>query len=98
MQRLRTPDNRSESKFPGSRGSGRLGARQAGLQLEILEQRQMLTVDISGNGNTDAASLAADGGPGNSGQAGFVNVGLSPTGGASVTYLGNGWIITANHV
>jgi autotransporter-associated beta strand protein len=29
---------------------------------------------------------------------GFANVGLSCTGGASVTYLGNGWCLTANHV
>src|SRR5690348_1527228 len=29
---------------------------------------------------------------------GFANVGLSSSGGASVTYLGNRWILTANHV
>jgi hypothetical protein len=68
------------------------------LRLEQLESRRMLTIDISGNGNTDAASLLAAGGPGDPTQGGFVNVGLSPTHGAGVTYLGNGWIITANHV
>ena len=68
------------------------------LRLEQLEARRMLTIDISGNGNTDAASLLAAGGPGDPSQGGFVNVGLSPTHGAGVTYLGNGWIITANHV
>ena len=29
---------------------------------------------------------------------GFANIGVSSTGGASVTYLGNRWILTANHV
>lgn len=40
------------------------------------------------NGNTSAP---AD-------DPGFADVGTSSTGGASVTYLGNGWCITANHV
>jgi hypothetical protein len=58
----------------------------------------MLTVDISGNGNTDSASLITAGGPGTSGTPGFDNVGLSSTHNASVTYLGGGWAITAAHV
>lgn len=58
----------------------------------------MLTVNISGNGNTDAASLLAAGGPGNVNAAGFVNVGRGSTNNTSVTYLGAGWVITAAHV
>jgi Trypsin-like peptidase domain/PEP-CTERM motif len=42
----------------------------------------------SGNGNTTAP---VD-------DPGFANVGKSSTGNASVTYLGNRWVITANHV
>jgi hypothetical protein len=42
----------------------------------------------SGNGNTTAP---AD-------DPGFANVGKSSTGNASVTYLGNRWVLTANHV
>lgn len=68
------------------------------LGLERLEDRQLLTVNISGNGNTDAASLLAAGGPGNVNAAGFVNVGRGSTNNTSVTYLGGGWVITANHV
>ena len=57
----------------------------------------------SGNGNTTGASLVSTPGlpapgPGGANSPGFVNIGTSPTGGASVTYLGNGWGITAGHV
>jgi MYXO-CTERM domain-containing protein len=52
----------------------------------------------SGNGNTDAASLLAAGGPGDPLLPGFVNVGKGSTGNSSVTYLGGGWVITAGHV
>jgi hypothetical protein len=54
----------------------------------------------SGNGNTDANSfLNADGTvPADRSVPFFANVGSSPSGGASVTYLGAGWILTANHV
>lgn len=52
----------------------------------------------SGNGNTDGASLSAAGGPGDPLLPGFVNVGKGSTGESSVTYLGNGWAITAGHV
>lgn len=52
----------------------------------------------SGNGNTDGASLTAAGGPGDPLFPGFVNVGKGSTGESSVTYLGNGWAITAGHV
>jgi len=50
------------------------------------------------NANTDAASLTLAGGPGNPALPGFVSVGKSSTGNASVTYLGNRWVITAAHV
>src|SRR6478672_6068353 len=50
----------------------------------------------SGNGNTDAASLLAAGGPGDPSLPGFANVGS--TGTASAVYLQNRWVITANHV
>lgn len=49
-------------------------------------------------GNTTAGSLTSAGGPGNPAQPGFSNVGIGPTGSTSVTYLGNGWGITAAHV
>jgi len=52
----------------------------------------------SGNGNTDSASLITFGGPGALNTPGFVNVGRNSTGNASVTYLGNRWVITAAHV
>src|ERR1700682_4496186 len=42
----------------------------------------------NGNGNTTAPSD----------DPGFSYVGISSTGGASVTYLGNGWCLTASHV
>jgi hypothetical protein len=51
----------------------------------------------SGNGNNDSASLIADGGPGGPNLPGFVNVGSSGANGASVTYLGNGWLLAAGH-
>src|ERR1700676_5415042 len=44
-------------------------------------------VTVGGNGNTTAPSD----------DPGFANVGISSTGGASVTYLGDGWCITASH-
>jgi hypothetical protein len=52
----------------------------------------------SGNGNTDAASLAAPavGGPAVS-EFGFNNVGKSSTDGGAVTYLGNRWVLAAGH-
>jgi hypothetical protein len=53
---------------------------------------------VSGNGNSNAASLEAYGGPGDVNLPGFNNVGKSSTGNASVVYLGGGWAITANHV
>lgn len=49
------------------------------------------------NGNTDAASLLAAGGPGDPSQPGWVNVGKSSLNG-SIVYLGNRWAITAAHV
>jgi len=52
----------------------------------------------NGNGNIDVASLAAALGPANPALPGWVSVGKSSTGQASVTYLGNGWVITAAHV
>src|SRR5689334_22833338 len=45
-------------------------------------------VIVSGNGNTTAP---AD-------DPGFANVGKSSTSGASITYLGNRWAISARHV
>jgi autotransporter-associated beta strand protein len=45
-------------------------------------------VSVGGNGNTTAPID----------DPGFADVGISSTGGATVTYLGNGWCITANHV
>ena len=48
------------------------------------------------NGNTTALSLQTAGGP-LVAEPGFNNVGKSGTGNASVTYLGNGWGITAGH-
>lgn len=53
----------------------------------------------TGNGNQDGASLTAASGPGDPTQPGFINVGRVVSGGASsVTYLGNGWLLTASHV
>ncbi len=59
----------------------------------------------SGNGNTSAASLftsggfgSGAGGPGDPTAPGYGNVGRSSTGNASITYLSNGWAITADHV
>jgi hypothetical protein len=49
----------------------------------------------SGNGNTDAASLAAAGGP-TASQPGFANVGS--TGSATVVYLQNRWVLTTAHI
>jgi hypothetical protein len=68
------------------------------LRFEQLEERQLLTLVVSGNGNTDSASLVSAGGPGTGNTIGYVNVGESSTHNASVTYLGNRWCLTANHV
>ncbi len=70
------------------------------LRFEQLEDRRLLTVVISGNGNTDAASLKAYVDPSNQGLSvpAFANVGGNSTNGASVVYLGNRWVITAAHV
>lgn len=51
----------------------------------------------SGNANTTAESLLADGGPGDPALPGFNNVARSGDYG-SVIYLGGGWALTANHV
>ncbi len=52
----------------------------------------------TGNGNQDGASLTAAGGPGDPNQPGFINVGRTVSGGpSSVTYLANGWFLTASH-
>ncbi len=51
--------------------------------------------------NLTAASLfsaTGAGGPGDPSAPGFNNVGVSSTGNASITYLSNGWAITAAHV
>jgi len=72
--------------------------RPTALRVETLEDRRMLTIVISGNGNTDAASLLSAGGPGNTSSPGWVNVGKGSTNNSSVTYLGGGWVITAAHV
>ncbi len=50
-----------------------------------------------GNGNTTPLSLENAGGPLTT-DPGFLNIGRSGTGNASVTYLSNGWGITAGHV
>jgi hypothetical protein len=54
-------------------------------------------VVAAGNANGTAASLAAAGGPDSVTEPGFVNVGRSSTGNASVTYLGNRWVLSAGH-
>ena len=72
--------------------------RDKRLGLELLESRQLLTVVASTNGNRDSASLIAAGGPGAGGTYGFINVWESSTHNASVTYLGNRWVLTDGHV
>jgi hypothetical protein len=57
-----------------------------------------IVLGSGGNGNLTDSSLLSYGGPGDPTLPGFDNVGLSGTFGASVTYLANGWFITANHV
>jgi hypothetical protein len=91
------PSNTSRRRRDGraARTAGRLGSSLGG---ERLEARQLLTVVASTNANTDSASLIAAGGPGAGGTIGFVNVGESSTHNASVTYLGNRWVLTAGHV
>jgi hypothetical protein len=73
-------------------------ADQIRLAFEALEDRQLLSVSVSGDPNNDAASLLSYGGPGDPTLPGFDNVGISSTNGASVVYLGGGWALTANHV
>jgi hypothetical protein len=90
--------NRSSRDRRGRRTGPRRDTISVRLGLECLEERQLLTVNVSGNGNTDAASLLAAGGPGNPSAAGFVSVGRGSTNNTSVTYLGGGWAITAAHV
>lgn len=58
---------------------------------------QAVLLGSGSNGNTTALSLQTAGGPLVT-QAGFNNIGRSGTGNASVTYLSNGWGITAGHV
>ncbi len=54
----------------------------------LLNAAPVLGVLVPGGGNTTAPTD----------DPGFANVAASPTGGATVTYLGNGWCITAAHV
>jgi hypothetical protein len=70
--------------------------RETRLQFEHLEDRRLLTLVSSTNGNMDAASLQAALSP-DPALPFFGNVGRSSTGNASVTYLGNGWVLTAGH-
>ena len=58
----------------------------------------LAVITVSGNGNTTGQSLIDANGPGDAGQIGFANVGLSTTKNASATYLANGWAISARHV
>ncbi|HEV3136521.1 MAG TPA: hypothetical protein VGZ26_01430, partial [Pirellulales bacterium] len=67
------------------------------MQFERLEDRRLLTLDRSTNGNTDSASLQAALSPDPS-LPFFNNIGQSSTANASVTYLGYGWVMTAAHV
>jgi hypothetical protein len=62
-----------------------------------MAQTASAVIITSGNGNNDSASLIADGGPGGAGLPGFANVGSIGPNGASVTYLGNGWLLAAGH-
>ncbi|REK08280.1 MAG: hypothetical protein DWQ37_20785 [Planctomycetota bacterium] len=55
-------------------------------------------VVVEGNGNTDAASLLAHGGPGDPELPGFANVGRTSSSSSSAIWIGNGWVLTANHV
>ncbi len=74
-----------------------VGLMAAAVWLAIPSMARAVIVS-SGNGNTTGASLTAAGGPGNPAQPGFSNVGVSSSGGSSITYLGNGWAITSGHV
>ena len=56
-----------------------------------------MTLVSSTNGNLDSTSLQADLSP-DPALPYFDNVGKSSTGQASVTYLGNGWVLSAGHV
>ena len=74
-----------------------------GISLVASTARAVIVAGPSGinNGNTLAgasASLIAAGGPGLGGTPGYDNVGFNSSFGASVTYLGGGWGITARHV
>jgi hypothetical protein len=51
----------------------------------------------SGNGNLDAASLDAAGGPGSIAAPGWFNVGISSAQTSTVIYLGNNWVLGARH-
>lgn len=51
----------------------------------------------SGAANNTGASLTAAGGPGDASQPGFVNMGHLNVNGPAVTYLDNGWVLTAGH-
>jgi hypothetical protein len=65
--------------------------------LDDLTSDAGVQVVVPGNGNTDAASLFAAGGPGDPDLPGFDNVGRTNSG-ATAIYLGGGWCLTANHV
>lgn len=56
-----------------------------------LAKQALAVVILSGAANSTPPADPAD-------DPGFANVGVSSSGGASVTYLGNRWILTANHV
>jgi autotransporter-associated beta strand protein len=59
-----------------------------GVGMTLLPNRLPAVVIAGGNGNISAPTD----------DPGFAYVGTSSTGGASVTYLGNGWCLTAGHV
>jgi autotransporter-associated beta strand protein len=65
-----------------------IGVAAIGLTVLLLAAPTFGVVSNGGNGNTTAPSD----------DPGFADVGISSTGGATVTYLGNGWCITASHV
>ncbi len=86
----------SNDKFQSLRAMLCLACVLAGLALRATP---VLAVIIqSGNGNQDGASLTHADGPGDPTQPGFINVGRTVSGGpSSVTYLANGWLLTASH-
>ncbi|HEV2968570.1 MAG TPA: autotransporter-associated beta strand repeat-containing protein [Pirellulales bacterium] len=63
-------------------------ALMVGVGMTLLPNRLPAVVIAGGNGNISAPTD----------DPGFAYVGTSSTGGASVTYLGNGWCLTAGHV